>query len=108
MRGFHQPAPDALSLAVWCHGHGSERRADDVADDDRAVYDVTHDAIVDCGDQREHHAAVGSERVHDAAFHVLAERAPIDFADGRSVPRLLLADLDHREVVKAWACPALA
>ena len=40
--------------------------------------------------------AVGSERVHDAAFHVLAERAPINFADGRGVPRLLLADLDHR------------
>jgi hypothetical protein len=61
----------------------------------RAEHDVTDNrAMIGCH-QRERGGAVGSKRIDDPAFLVLAERETIHLPNGRNIRGLLTPDVDH-------------
>ena len=93
--GFDKTAADPLPLELGQHRHRAEPGSDDFPDVNGAVENVADQAIAEHGDQRQLRRTVGSEGVDNRAFLLLAERAPVNLADGGQVGGLLAANHDH-------------
>jgi hypothetical protein len=91
---------DAVALFFRHDRHRAERYALDAANSRWAVHDVTHNPTLLGRHKRQQRTAIGSQRVNDVAFLVLAERTMIHLANGLNVSGFFRSDLDH-----AVGCP---